>query len=116
MSDPLDLTDRRKLEALLADRKQGKPPPVENVEEGRLHVAQGVAVHLTDCARAFGLELIEVDANLIEEASLNGDFDVGARERLEEMFGEAFRAAKEAGAKRIRLTMDEDGDLRIDPA
>lgn len=83
--------------------------------------AQVIALKMMSLAREYGLELVEVEAALIHEALIKGEKlnEFGARELeriVGEMLGEPFLGAKEAGAKRIRITMDADGDLRIDPA
>jgi ATP-dependent Clp protease ATP-binding subunit ClpC len=83
--------------------------------------AEIAALKMKKVAREYGLELAYVDPALIVDAMEKGNKlkDFGARELeriIGDLLGEPMLAAKEAGFKRVRVTLDEDGVLGIDPA
>jgi ATP-dependent Clp protease ATP-binding subunit ClpA len=84
-------------------------------------LAEIVVIKMRNLAREYGLELNYVDPELVLEAMEKSDKlkDFGAREMervVGELLGESMLAARNAGANRIAVTLDDDGDLRIDPA
>lgn len=73
-----------------------------------------IALKMQVAAREFGLELVEVDPMLIYESFEKGQklSKFGVREidrEITNTFGEHFLLAKEAGGKRVRLVVDDDG-------
>lgn len=84
-------------------------------------VAEIVALKMANTAKEYGLELCYVDARLILEAMKRGNklSKFGVREldrEIGNMLGDHLLAAKEAGGKRVRLDIEEDGVMTISPA
>jgi ATP-dependent Clp protease ATP-binding subunit ClpA len=84
-------------------------------------IAQIAVLKMLNAAREYGLELDYVDPRLVFEAMQKGNklskFGVRALEDvISTMLGEHFLAAKEAGGKRVRLDIDEDGVMAIRPS
>lgn len=84
-------------------------------------LAEIAALKMRNLAKEYGLELAYVDPYLIIEAMEKGSKlkEFGARELervVGELLGESMVAARDAGASRIRVALDDEGDLRIDPA
>ncbi len=83
-------------------------------------IAEIAVLKMSKAARAFGLELEYIGPKLIVEAMQRSDKlkDFGIRE-LDRIVGEIMDepciAAREAGAERIRMEMDEAGELVITP-
>jgi ATP-dependent Clp protease ATP-binding subunit ClpA len=81
-------------------------------------VADIVQQKMANAAKEYGLELVFIDANLIMRAMDAGNklakFGIRALDgAINDMLGEHFIAAKEAGAKRVRLEIEDDGEMAI---
>ena len=86
-----------------------------------LVVAEIAAMKMAELARQYGLELKYVEPDLIFEAMQKTEkfdrYDTRELERgLVPMLGEAMLLAKEAGAKRIRIELSDDGALEVNAA
>lgn len=84
-------------------------------------LAQIAVLKMKNLAKEYGLELGYVDPYLVFEAMKKAlklkDFGVRELERVVgELLGESMLAAREAGAGRIAIALDEEGDLQISPA
>jgi ATP-dependent Clp protease ATP-binding subunit ClpC len=84
-------------------------------------VAEIVVQKMSNVARQYGLELVYIDAHLIMTALDAGnklkEFGIRALETaIGDMLGDHFIAAKEAGCKRVRLDIEDDGVMAISPA
>lgn len=83
-------------------------------------IAEIVALKMSGAAKEYGLELTYVDPRLIFEAMKRGNklAKFGIREldrEIGNMLGDHFIAAKEAGGKKVRLDIEEDGVMAISP-
>ncbi|MEZ6073210.1 MAG: AAA family ATPase [Pirellulales bacterium] len=83
--------------------------------------AEIVLLKMRKIANEYGLEMVHVAPELIYEAVKEGDKlkEFGARQReqvVEDMLADGLLAAKRAGAKRVSIVIDDDGDLLIQPA
>ena len=84
-------------------------------------IAEIVALKMAAAAKEYGLELAYVDPRLIFDAMTRGNklSKFGIREldrEIGNMLGDHFIAAKEAGGKRVRVDIEEDGVMAISPA
>ncbi|SRR5260221_1534426 len=84
-------------------------------------MAEIVALKMTGLAKEYGLEITYVDPRLILDAMQRGNklkkFGVRELDReIGNMLGEHLVAAKQAGGKRVRLDIEEDGVMAISPA
>lgn len=84
-------------------------------------IAEIVALKMSGAAKEYGLELAYVDPRLIFKAMQAGNklAKFGIREldrEIGNMLGDHLIAAKEAGGKRVRLDIEEDGVMAISPA
>lgn len=84
-------------------------------------IAEIVAQKMAGLAKEYGLELVYVDHRLIFEAMKRGNklAKFGIREldrEIGNMLGDHMIAAKEAGGKRVRLDIEDDGVMAISPA
>jgi len=84
-------------------------------------VARIAAQKIVNLAREYSLDIEYIAPQLIVEVMEKGgkveDFGIRALERtVNDMLGSAMVAAKEAGATRIRLDVDDENNLRINPA
>jgi ATP-dependent Clp protease ATP-binding subunit ClpC len=84
-------------------------------------IAEIVGLKMQGLAKEYGLELSYVDPRLIFQAMQNGaklaQFGIREVDRdINNMLGDHLIAAKEAGAKKVRLDIEEDGVLAISPA
>lgn len=87
---------------------------------GGMVMAEIVALKMTNLAKEYGLELTYVDPRLILEAMQRGNklkkFGVRELDReIGNMLGEDLVAAKQAGGKKIRLDIEDDGVIAISP-
>jgi ATP-dependent Clp protease ATP-binding subunit ClpC len=81
-------------------------------------VAEIIVQKMYNAAKSYGLELVFIDAHLIMRAMEAGNKlkEFGIRElenAIGDMLGESLIAAKEEGAKRVRLEVEEDGEMAI---
>jgi ATP-dependent Clp protease ATP-binding subunit ClpA len=126
IDDPYEMTDAVKKH--LRDTQIFRPEIIGRFDkiyvfkplEGIVN-AEIAALKMLRLAKEYGLELAYVEPALIVEAMEKGNKlkDFGARELervVGELLGEPMLAAKEAGAKRVRLTLDDEANLCIDPA
>jgi ATP-dependent Clp protease ATP-binding subunit ClpA len=84
-------------------------------------ICEIIGLKMENLAKEYGLVLEYVDPRLIFEAMQRGNklskFGVRALDtEINNMLGAHFVAAKEQGGKHVKLEMDEDGDLVIEPA
>jgi ATP-dependent Clp protease ATP-binding subunit ClpC len=84
-------------------------------------MAEIVALKMTGLAKEYGLEITYVDPRIILDAMQRGNklkkFGVRELDReIGNMLGEALLAAKQAGGKRVKLDIKEDGVMAISPA
>jgi len=83
-------------------------------------IAEIAILKMVKLAKEYGLELAYVDPDLVYDAMIANDktksFGIRQLETtIGDMLGEAMYQAKEAGAKKIRLDIDSNGDLEINP-
>ncbi len=86
-----------------------------------IHIAGIAAIKMVGVARQYGIELAQVDPELILEAMERSEkvkeFGIRELERIiEEMLGESLIAAREAGVQKAVLKVLEDGSLCVEPA
>jgi ATP-dependent Clp protease ATP-binding subunit ClpC len=84
-------------------------------------MAEIVLIKMAFAAKEYGLDLQYVDPRLVVQALQNGHklrkFGVRELDReINNMFGDHFLAAKEAGGKQVRLDVDPDGVMSINSA
>lgn len=84
-------------------------------------MAEIVALKMTNLAKEYGLEITYVDPRVILDAMQRGNklkkFGVRELDReIGNMLGEHLLAAKQAGGKRVRLDIEDDGVMAISPA
>jgi ATP-dependent Clp protease ATP-binding subunit ClpC len=84
-------------------------------------MAEIVALKMTLLAKEYGLEITYVDPRVIMDAMQRGNklkkFGVRELDReIGNMLGEHLLAAKQAGGKKVRLDIEEDGVMAISPA
>jgi ATP-dependent Clp protease ATP-binding subunit ClpC len=126
VKDPHEMVNAVKTH--LADTKVFRPEIVGRIDkiyvfkplEGPV-MAEIAALKMLSCAKSYGLELDYIDPRLIHDCMVKSEkqkkFGIRSLERIvDELLGEAFIAAKEAGGKRVRLDFDDDGNLRVSPA
>ncbi|MCC6427135.1 MAG: ATP-dependent Clp protease ATP-binding subunit [Phycisphaerales bacterium] len=90
--------------------------PLEGIVNAEIAV-----IKMRSLAKEYGLELAYVGPELIVEAMTKGnklkDFGVRELDRvINEMLGDAMDAARRAGLKKVKLHVDEIGDLGVEPA
>lgn len=83
-------------------------------------IAEIVGQKMSNLAKEYGLELTYVDAHLIMRAMTAGNklakFGIRELDRaIGDMLGDSLIAAKEEGAKKVRLDVEEDGVMTISP-
>ncbi|HUB32971.1 MAG TPA: AAA family ATPase [Bryobacteraceae bacterium] len=88
---------------------------------GGMVMAEIVALKMSNLAKEYGLELSYVDPRLIFDAMNRGNklkkFGIRELDReIGNMLGEHLVAAKQAGGKKIRLDIENDGVIGISPA
>lgn len=76
---------------------------------------------MVNVAKLYGLQLAKVDPQLIVEAIQKSnkikEFGIRELERIiEDMLGESFLAARDAGAKKVALSIDDEGRMCVEPA
>lgn len=112
----------------LADTKIFRPELLSRVDkiyvfkplEG-IVIAEIAAMKMVGLAKDYDLELAYVDPQIIVDAMNKGNklskFGMRALSTvIDEMLGEGMMDAKDAGAQRVRLDVDEDGTFSISPA
>jgi ATP-dependent Clp protease ATP-binding subunit ClpA len=112
----------------LADTQVFRPEIVGRIDKvyvfkplAGIVIAEIVVLKMEALAKEYDLELAYVDPQLIVEAMEKGNklskFGVRELDRvINERFGGPMLAAREAGGKRVRLDVDEDGTMSISPA
>jgi ATP-dependent Clp protease ATP-binding subunit ClpC len=86
-----------------------------------ISMAEIVIMKMASVAKSYGLELVYIDPKVVFYAMNRGNklSKVGIREldrAIDDMLGDHFIAAKEAGGKRVRLDIEEDGVMAISSA
>ncbi len=83
-----------------------------------LAMAEIAVQTMKQMAREYGIELLYIDVQVILKA-LSADRQEAGRDvrmlqrEIDEMLGEYFLAARDAGARRVRLDLEEDGVMAI---
>lgn len=111
----------------LADTKIFRPEIIGRIDKvcvfrslTGMVIAEIALLKMLYLAREYGMELKYVDPQIIYETMLANDkickFGIREVERIiGDMLGEAMLAAKEAGIKKVKLNIAEDGALEINP-
>jgi len=84
-------------------------------------MAEIVIMKMAGVAKSYGLDLVYIDPKVVFNAMNRGNklskFGIRELDRaIDDMLGDHFIAAKEAGGKKVRLDIEEDGVMAISPA